>query len=700
MTVQRRLSGRLVVVQVLTLALFATLLGRLWYVQVVGGDAYSAQARSNTTRLVTVQPQRGLVVDAAGRPLVTNRVSWVVTVDRSALAVTDVDEQVAVLRRLATLLDTSYQRVVDRTKLCGEDGAPKPPVCWNGSPYEPVPVAEDVPRDLALAIAERPEDFTAVGVEQRYVRDYPAPSGVNAAHLLGYVSPITADEYDASLDSDDPLTPSAAIGRAGVERSYDADLRGVPGTTGKAVDSRGRVVSEGDAVAPQAGDTLVTSIDATVQSLAETELRKAIMTARRTHDDVTGRNYEASAGAVVVMDPNDGRLIAAASYPSYEPDSWVGGISSRRLKSLYSERAGTPLLSRVTQAQLAPGSTFKPIVTAGALEQARYDTGTRLACSSGLQVGNRWFKNYESASYGSLTFDRALQLSCDTFFYRIAYANWVKQGGSDAGVKTPDPLVRMARDFGVGSRTGVDLPGETAGRIGDRTWRRDYWEANKAQYCKLARNPEKIDSAYMRLFAREFCADGYVYRAGDAVNFSIGQGETLLSPLQLAVAYGALSNGGTLYEPRIGKAVLDADGDVVRRIKPSKAGRVPVSKRHLRYIDRALKGTARVGTSSWKFAGFPLDDVPIRSKTGTAEVQGRQTTGWLATYDRNFVVVMMIEQGGTGSGSSGDAVRTIWEGLYGVKNGKVRPDKALIEGTEPSRALPKVDADGRVRRSP
>ncbi|MGH1562357.1 penicillin-binding protein 2 [Mumia sp. DW29H23] len=692
----RRSRARVVVVQVLVVALFATLLARLWYVQVVGGDEYQARAENNANRQVVVQPQRGLVVDAMGRALAANRVTWVVTVDRSRLTRLDPEEQTEVLGRLATLVDLKYDVLLDRIKLCGEEGAPEPPVCWNGSPYEPVPVAQDVPSDVALSLSERAEEFPAVAAEQRSVRAYPSPEGVNAAQLLGYVSPITADEYDAARASDDEtLNAASVVGRAGVERSYDADLRGVPGTTGKSVDSHGRVIAEGDAVDPEAGSTLVTSIDARVQALAETQLEKAIKKARTTHDDVTGRDYEATAGAAVVLDPDDGRVIAAASYPSYDPQVWVDGITDRQLKALYADDSGTPLLSRVTQAQLAPGSTWKPFVAAGALED-RWDTGSRLNCSSGLQVGNRWFKNYESASYGPIGFDQALSVSCDTFFYRIAYEAWMEQGGSEADTDVHDPLVEMARAFGFGERTGIDIPGEASGRIGDRQWRQDYWKANKDRYCKIAAKPEKVKSAYLRLFAREFCADGYVYRAGDAVNFSIGQGETLVTPLQLATAYAALANGGTLYEPRVGKAVLAADGSVVRDIAPKKAGRVPVTKKHLKYIDDALLDTARTGTMAWKMGGFPLDQVKLRSKTGTAEVTGRQTTGWVASYDDNYVVVMMMEQGGTGSGSSGEAVRAIWEGLYGIKDGKVHRDQALMPDGRPPKTLPRVASDGKI----
>jgi penicillin-binding protein 2 len=685
---------RLVVVQVLIVALFGTLLVRLWYLQLASGDTYREQAADNAVEDVIVQPQRGLIVDAMGRPLAASRASWVVSVDRTALAKLDRADQAAVLHRVADTLGVPYSEVFGRSRLCGEAGAPRPPGCWNGSPYQPVPVAEDVPQEVAIAIQERGEDYPAILAQQQSVRAYPEPFGVNAAHLLGYLTPITADEYErAETEQDATLNAGSLVGRSGLERAYDRYLRGIPGSKGVEVDAHGRTIGAGDVDRPEPGDTLVTSIDARVQAIVEHELVRAIQIARRTRDEVTKRNYEATSGAVVVLDPSNGQVVASASYPTYDPGVWVGGISQDKLSMLYDEEAGEPLLSRPTQAQLAPGSTWKPFMAAGALSHG-YDRDDRLNCSSDLLVGDRVFKNYESASYGPITFEQALQLSCDTFFYRIGYDKWLDAGGDSGDVQARDVLVGNAKNFGFGRPTGIDLPGEASGRIADRRWKRAYWEDNKAYYCKLGK---KSGSDYAHVFAREFCVDGWRYRAGDAVNFSIGQGDTIVTPMQLAVAYGALANGGTLWEPIVGKAVVSPSGELVRRIEPRRAGRVPVSGADLRYIDQALLGTAKVGTMAWKMGGFPLDEVRIRAKTGTAEVYGRQTTSWLATYDRNYVVVMMVEQGGTGSGTSGDAVRHIWEALYGVRGATVDRTRAAIPGAEPPRDLPRFEADGDIR---
>jgi penicillin-binding protein 2 len=683
---------RLVVVHALVLSLLVTLFARLWYLQVLSGEAYQAQAAEQSVREVVVQPARGLIVDDMGRPLVANRTSWVISVDRTLLGRMEETAQERLLRRVARAVGSSYRAVRARTLLCGTEDAVQGR-CWNGSPYQPVPVAEDVPQQVAVSILEQNEDYPAVLAESQSVRAYPAPYGINAAHLLGYLSPITEEELDeAERDGDTTVHGASVVGRAGLEKQYDRYLRGAPGYRQVAVDSMGRVLGETGDVPGRVGDTLVTSIDARVQAVVEQQLESTIRQARKTFDPVTGRRYVADSGAVVVMDATNGRVVAMAGQPTYDPSVWVGGISARQLARLYSEKAGTPLLFRATQGQFAPGSTWKPVMTAGALESG-YGPGTRLNCSGSFTVGNRAFKNYESGAYGYIGFDRALQVSCNTFFYRIGHAFWQKFGSDIDDVTAKDPLVSMAKVFGFGSATGVDLPGEASGRIADRRWKRDYYEANKDYYCKLA---EKPGNDFLHRFAREFCIEGYAYRAGDAVNFAIGQGDTIVTPLQLATAYAALSNGGTLWKPRVGKAVVDPSGRLVRRIEPTKASRLKVSQRTLRYIDNALVGTTRTGTSSWRFIDFPLDDVRIRSKTGSAEVYGKQSTSWLASYDKRYVVVMMVSQGGTGSGTSGPAVRKIWEALYGVRGSEVVEAKSAIPGTRPPRGLPVFARDGDI----
>ncbi|RLV49693.1 penicillin-binding protein 2 [Nocardioides mangrovicus] len=689
----RKSRLRLLVLQVLMLSLFLTLLARLWFVQVLTGDTYQAQAADQSIRELVVQPARGLIVDDMGRTLVANRTSWVVGVDRTLFQRLSTQQQTDVLHRVAKAVKQPYRTVKARTVLCGDPGAAKG-TCWNGSPYQPMPVAEDVSQAVAVDILEQAEDFPSIVTQQQSVRAYPSPYGVNAAHLLGYLSSITSTEMAAAKKSGDTSVNGASeVGRAGLEKSYDRWLRGTPGYKRVTVDSQGRVIGDDSEVSAEPGDTLVTSIDAKVQAVAEQNLQGAIQTARSTYDKVTHKNYVADSGAVVVMDAHNGRIVAMASQPTYDPSEWVGGITQKQLKALYSKKNDYPLVSRATQGQYAPGSTWKPIMTAGALSNG-YSEDTRLDCSSGLQVGNRWFKNYESESYGQISFAQALSVSCDTFFYRVGLAYWQKYGSDPSNVDAKDPLVKEAKSFGMGKATGIDIPGEASGRVADRHWKARYFTSMKSYYCHVAK--KRTTSDYMKLFATQFCAEGNLYRAGDAVNFAIGQGDTLVTPLQLSRAYAAISNGGTLYAPRVAKAIVSPDGKTERVIKPQVVGHVKAKKSALDYVDQALQETPRTGTLAWKFNGFPLDKVKIRGKTGSAEVQGKQSTSWVATYTKDYVVVMMVTQGGTGSGTSGPYVRNIWQSLYGVDGEKVNSANSVLPDAKTPKGLPVFARDGSI----
>ena len=691
---------RLIVIQALVFSLFATLLVRLYYLQVVGGAEYQGQAAAQSVREIVEQPQRGLIVDDQGRPLVANRLSWVVSIDRSLLEKLTPSQRRRLLTRVSSTVDVRKRLVAQRLTTCGDAGS-KDGVCWNGSPFQPVPVAQDVAQQVALRILEQPEDYPAVVVDQQSVRSYPKPFGVNAAHVLGYLSPVTEDELDqAQSDGDRSVNGASSVGRAGVEKEYDQWLRGMPGYERVAVDSMGRVLGDDGEVASQPGDTLVTSIDARVQSVVERQLHQTIQTARSTFDSVSGKNYVADSGAAVVLEADTGRVVAMASEPTYDPSVWVGGITNKQLDGLYSDKAGTPLLARSFQGQFAPGSTWKPFMTAGALTNG-YSTDTSLNCSSSFRVGNRDFKNYESGAYGFISFAKALEVSCNTFFYRVGYDYWSRFGSDVDDVKAKDPLVEEAEKFGFGAKTGIDLPGEASGRIADRKWKLAYYKQMKGYYCGIADKPRDAPSNaklsdFVYTFAKEFCVEGYAYRAGDAVNFAIGQGDTIVTPLQLARGYAAIANGGTLYEPRVAKAVVASDGTVIRRISPKVQGTVDLPDHVVGYIDDALQNVTRVGTMSWRMLGFPLDQVTIRSKTGSAEVYGKQSTSWVASYSGDYVVVMMVSQGGTGSGTSGPAVRKIWESLYGVRGEAVKSDKAAIPGTTPPGSLPVFERDGSI----
>jgi penicillin-binding protein 2 len=680
-----RITIRLVVIQILVFSLLLTLGGRLWYLQIRQGEEFAEEAVGNHVQQVVQPAVRGAILDARGVPIADNETRLVVTADRTEL-LRQPDDGEAVLADLAELLGMPVEDVTNAVRLCDAE-TPQP--CWNGSPYQPIPITDEATTQQALQIRERAEDFPGITAEPTAVRRYPSPYGATTSQVLGYLGPVTDEEVAASEDSDSPLLRSDQIGRSGLENFYDSYLRGVAGVTEYEVDRFGRVLDESLSQPPEAGSSVVTSIDSRVQAVVENELRNAIEYARTQHDDITGRDYEADSGAAVVIENDTGRVVASASYPDYDPNVWVGGISSAEYAQLTDEDANDPLLNRVIQGQGPSGSTFK-VVSAAAAVNAGMDWDDTYDCSSSYNIGGQSFDNFESSAYGPITLGQALMVSCNTVFYGIAHEMWQDDGGMDPPKNPDDWLFETAHGFGLGSPTGIDLPDEAAGRIPDRQWKQDYWEANQETWCEIA-DSDRQD--YEAQIARENCTEGMRMRAGDMLNFSIGQGDVLVTPIQLASVYAAISNGGTLYEPTVGKAVVSPDGQHVEEIAPTVAGQLPADDATIASLQEATESVVAdsSGTAAWRFGGWPQDEIPLHAKTGTAEGYGdQQTDSWLCTFSDEYTVVMTISQAGTGSGASGPYVRNIYEAIYGVaEDGSIHEDRALLP--EPQSELPGID---------
>ncbi|MER6994999.1 penicillin-binding protein 2 [Streptomyces sp. NPDC000410] len=681
-----RVQIRLIIIQVLVFSLFATLGGRLWYIQIRNGEEYAKEASGNGVQRVVQPAVRGSILDARGVPLADNETRLVVSASRTDLMKMK-DDGKGVLTRLAGVLGMKPKDVMDKVRLC-DSQTPKP--CWNGSPYQPIPVTLEATTQQALQIRERPEDFPGITAEPTAVRRYPAPGKSNTAQVLGYLSPVTDEELEKAKDTDSPFLRSDQVGRSGLERTYDKELRGKAGITRYEVDNLGRVIGQGKPDKAEPGANVVTSIDARVQAVAEWELNNAMKEARKVFDDNTNRNYKADSGAVVVMESRTGRIVAMASLPTYDPNAWVGGISGTDYARLTGKNSNFPLLNRAIQGQAAPGSIFKVIPTAAAVN-AGYDFNGRYPCTSSYSIGNQVFKNFESQHHGSISLGRALEVSCDTVYYSLSHEQWKKDGGLKPKRNPADWFYKTAHQFGLARETGIDLPNEERGRVPDRRWKQNFWEANKDYWCKIG----KKGGSYVQQLSYENCLEGNLLRAGDSVNYSIGQGDTLVTPIQMATIYAAISNGGTLYDPTVGKAVVSADGKNIREIKPTSHGKLPMDAKTRKMIDGALAGVATRGTAAWRFGGWPQDKIPMHAKTGTAEVYGKQTTSWFATYTSDYSIVMTISQGGTGSGASGPAVRNIYNALYGLDmEGKQDLKKALLP--KPQQALPKIQQDGSI----
>lgn len=683
-----RVTVRLVAIQILVMSLLLTLGGRLWFLQVRNGEQYQKEAAGNHVHQVVKPAPRGSILDARGVPIADNQTRLVVSASRTELMKMD-DGGKAVLGRLAKVLDMSAKEVRAKVRLCD---AHTPQPCWNGSPYQPIPVTDKATTQQALQIRERAEDFPGITAEPTAVRRYPAPYEAQTSQVLGYLSPVTDEEIAKAKNTDSPFLSSDEIGRSGLERTYDAKLRGSSGVTRYEVDNLGRVMGKAHSDKAKPGSSLVTSLDSRIQSVTEEQLRTAMKNARKQHDKNTGKNYKADAGAAVVMENKTGRVVSMASNPQYDPNSWVGGISGKQYAKLTGKKSNYPLLNRSIQGLSAPGSVFKVISTAAALH-AGYKFNGRYNCSKSYNVGGQTFKNYESESYGPISLGRALEVSCDTVFYRLAHKEWKKDGGMHP--KDPkDWFYKMAHAYGLGKKTGVDLPNEVTGRVPDRKWKRNYWKANKDAWCSKGKDAH----SYADKIAKENCISGMKMRGGDAVNYAIGQGDTLVTPIQMATIYSAIANGGKLHDPTLGKAVIGPDGKRVHKIKPHAHGKLPVTKKALKKMDKALAGVAKKGTAAWRFgdAGWPQKKIPMHAKTGTAEVAGKQTTSYFATYTKDYTVVMTISQGGTGSGASGPAVRNIYNAIYGVDS-KGGMDKKAAMLPKPQDGLPKIDSHGNIK---
>ncbi|MDP8957467.1 MAG: penicillin-binding protein 2 [Actinomycetota bacterium] len=616
--------------------MFSALTIRLWYVQVLAADEFARMADDNQVRLVPVHPVRGEVLDRNRRVLVGNRPSTVVTVDRRAMG----EREREVLSRLAGVLEVPLPDLMRRLN------------SRRYFPYQPIPVAEDVPKSKVFYIAEHPSEFPGVRYDISPVRYY--NNGRLAAHLLGHLGEVSPEQLEQRRFSD--YRPGELVGQAGVEAAYERFLHGELGTRGIQVNAQGRVLDDNFGGRPAVpGKNVVLSIDTRIQKMAEGSLVEGIRLARRTVHPSSGRYLEATGGAVVVMDPRNGQILALASSPSYDPDLFTKGLSTKEFQKLRESATGSPLVNRATQGLYPAGSTFKPFVAGAALREGLATMDGRYNCPGAWQVptdAGRVFHNWDLRGRGMISLPESLVISCDTVYYQFGYQFWLEY--LRAGKKN-EVFQKYLSQMGFGKRTGVDLPGEKVGRLPN----------------------ERLARSLYRRFPEVF-GQYYGWLPGDSVNLSIGQGFLLVTPLQLAKSYAALANGGRLMQPRIGWRIETSDGRVVRRFHSRSDGRLPLTAPEIAFLRNALRGVPERGTAALAFAGFPLDRIPVAGKTGTADIPPRQPYSWFAAMapanDPKYVVVAMVEQGGFGATTAAPVVRRIFEGLFGLQpSQRLRP---------------------------
>lgn len=603
-------------------SMIATLILRLWFLQVLNHADYVEEAQQNQVRFVPEEPARGDILDRNGKVLVTNGASLVVSIRRNEL--TNEDEQM-LLGRLSALLgvppEQLAERLKDKTLL----------------PFTPIPVAEGITEDQVTFIREHQDQFPSVITESRPVRIY--PNQILAAHLLGYLGEI--DPHQLNDPRYESYRPGSIVGRGGIEYAYERDLHGKEGLLKLEVDSSGEVRRSLGRRDPKRGYDLVTTIDLRVQQIVEESLAQGLDKARTIYHEETGKKYLAPAGGAVVLDPRNGEIIAMASFPTYDPASFVGGISRAEFDVLSKDPAN-PMLNRVIQTAHPPGSTFKTVTAAAALETGRATPNGKYDCPASQRYADTTFRNWKAANSGMMTLVQALADSCDTVFYPWGfqfYRDFRASKGED------EVLQRYARAFGFGAKTGVELPFESAGRVPDEDWLKT------------------MHSKFPVAFPYATWLPGYT------VNMSIGQGDVLASPLQVANSYAAIANGGVLHQPHVGLRLLDGD-KVVRSIKPDKPRTLNVNQQNLETIRAGLEAVTNYGTAAGAFSGFPLNMVSVASKTGTADIGNKQPFAWFAAYapSRNpqYVVAVMLEEGGHGGETAAPIARRILEGIFNL----------------------------------
>jgi penicillin-binding protein 2 len=449
-------TTRLKVLAILVAVMFAALSTRLWFLQVLDSAAYAREAEDQGVRLVETDAPRGRILDASGDPLVDNRLSVEVRVNKQELR-NDPDAE-AILLRLSDVLGMKVRRINE---------ALDSNLYYD---YQPIPVAVDVPKEVAFYIEEHPDLFRGVEVVRAAVRHY--PEGSLAAHGLGWVGQIYAEEIDQ--EEFEHYGPNDLIGKAGLEKAYERYLVGTKGVETYQVNSAGETIRQLGEEEPVPGDDVVLALDGRIQRVVEDALVTGIERARTVFDESSGKNLIANSGTVIVLDANDGGVVAMASYPSYSPSWFVEGLTQLQDQYLYGSDQRAPMLNRATQLTFAPGSTFKPFIALSAVRNELATLTGYYPCPGSYEypgdTSGTVFDNWTTADSGSITVGQALKVSCDTVFYRFG-ADFYDRYKNDQFGKGALPLQRDLRGFGFGSGTGIDLPGEAEGLIPTPRWK-------------------------------------------------------------------------------------------------------------------------------------------------------------------------------------------------------------------------------------
>lgn len=638
------LSGRFAGLGALVGVIFVALAGRLWGMQVMSGKQYASDAEENLYATVSTPAPRGCVYDATGVALVTNRAC------QTVLADPDVIDDNDVVRRLSAVLglpaNIVRQRIGDTTA---------------GAQSQRV-VADDVRlRDVAF-ISEHADAFPGVTVESRTVREY--PFGALCAHALGYTGAPTEDLLETSVDGR-TVEATDTVGLSGVESFYDNVLSGDHGQRKVMVDAEGNVEDVVSETQPSKGSDVHLAINAAAQYVADSMLASTIAPRG---DIGTGSGV---AGSVVAMDVRDGSVLVMASYPTFDPANFTGGISQDVWDLYTTEESHSPLTNRAVAGQYAAASTYKAFTSMAGLHYGFATETSTWACGGswdGFGSGDVQ-KCWKLTGHGTLDLRGGIVNSCDVVFYEIAKA-FYDHGPNGTGELSETALQDYLAKYNFGKATGIDLDGELAGRIPTPAWKAEQWRNVPSEAT---------------------------WRGGDYSNMIIGQGDVLITPLQLACAYGGIATG-KIVRPHLLKEVRNAQDEAVVTASAEVVSEPDVNEEHLAYVRDALRavitdnaGTARV---------FNAQGLEAAGKSGTAEHTDRPDDAWFAAYapydDPRYVATCIIEQGGGGSDTAGPIVAAVLGALMRAEAGEAGEVKRVAGSTGRSVAVKYTGSAGRT----
>lgn len=640
-----QLAMRVAILAGIAFAIFGLIFFRLWFLQVLSGDQYLAEASSNRVRRVVVQAPRGEMTDRNGKAMVQNRSAVSVVISPTRLPREEA-EKTALMRRLSWVLGIS-----DRVKACrfgsGRSREIKqlmPLECKvdqniGALPYADVVIEPDASRAVFTYLAENAQEYPGVETQNAWLREYPYKEV--GAHLFGTVGQIDArqlrDEHFRGVKG------GSVIGKSGLEYVYDHYLRGENGWQRIQVDAQGRATGKRlTETPPQKGNDLKLSVDFDLQKAGQQALKNGEMLARQNGNPASG-------GAFVAIDPRNGEVLAMGSDPSYDPNLFAQPIIPEKAYNRLRDNPDRPLVNRATSGQFAIGSTFKVVTAAAALADGKTTVGESYNDTgiwrSGLQVR----RNAGGAVFGPVSLVRALAVSVDTYFYELgARLNVPPEGHPHGG-----PLQAWARKFGFGEPTGIDIGNEAAGTVPDPDHIKALQDSERS--CRKKRRVANCFIAYL----------DDTWTVGDNVSLAIGQGDFLATPLQLATAYAAIQNGGTVVRPHVGMEILNSREEVVDRITPKPARKIDIPE--IGSIRQGLldSTTQGGGTSTDVFAGFGKQ---VYGKTGTAQITDKPDQSWYVAYvddpERPIVVAAVIQDGGFGAQAAAPAVRQILSQWY------------------------------------